>query len=148
MSNDADNEYFSDGISEELINALSKIDGLHVTCRTSSFSFKGRNLDVREIGKALNVSRLLEGSIRKSGNRVRITAELVNTADGYQLWSETFDRHLDDIFELQDEIAGIIANRMREQMEGRSVETPEPSQNMDAYHLYLKGLFFSIRNAS
>jgi len=142
MSNDADNEYFSDGIAEELINALSKIDGLQLTCRTSSFSFKGKNQDVREIGKALNVSKVLEGSVRKAGNRVRITVELVNTADGYQLWSETFDRHLDDIFELQDEIAGIIANRMREQLVNKTADTPEPSQNMEAYQLYLKGLFF------
>jgi TolB-like protein/class 3 adenylate cyclase/Tfp pilus assembly protein PilF len=142
MSNDTDNEYFSDGIAEELINTLSKIDGLQLTCRTSSFSFKGKNQDVREIGKALNVSRVLEGSVRKSGSRVRITAELVNTADGYQLWSETFDRNLDDIFELQDEIAGIIANRMREQLVNKTAEAPEPSQNIDAYQLYLKGLFF------
>ncbi|HET9823817.1 MAG TPA: adenylate/guanylate cyclase domain-containing protein, partial [Chitinophagaceae bacterium] len=142
MSNDADNEYFSDGIAEELINTLSKIDGLQLTCRTSSFSFKGKNQDVREIGKALNVSRVLEGSVRKSGSRVRITAELVNTADGYHLWSETFDRNLDDIFELQDEIAGIIANRMREQLVNKTAEAPEPSQNIEAYQLYLKGLFF------
>jgi TolB-like protein/class 3 adenylate cyclase/Tfp pilus assembly protein PilF len=142
MSNDADNEYFSDGIAEELINTLSKIDGLKLTCRTSSFSFKGKNQDIREIGRALNVSKVLEGSVRKAGNHVRITAELVNTADGYQLWSETFDRNLNDIFELQDEIAGIIANRMREQLVNKPVETSEPSQNIEAYQLYLKGLFF------
>ena len=142
MSNDAENEYFSDGIAEELINTLSKIDGLQLTCRTSSFSFKGKNQDVREIGRALNVNKILEGSVRKSGSRVRITAELVNTADGYQLWSETFDRNLDDIFELQDEIAGIIANRMREQLVNKTVEAPETSQNIEAYQLYLKGLFF------
>src|ERR1051326_3764904 len=142
MSNDADNEYFSDGIAEELINTLSKIEGLQVICRTSAFSFKGKSQDVREIGKALNVNKVLEGSVRKAGNRVRINAELVNTADGYQLWSETFDRNLNDIFELQDEIAGIIANRMRTQMVSKSVETPEPSQNIDAYQLYLKGLFY------
>src|SRR5213078_3722615 len=142
MSNDADNEYFSDGIAEELINTLSKIDGLQLTCRTSAFSFKGKSQDVREIGKALNVNKVLEGSVRKAGNRVRINAELVNTADGYQLWSETFDRNLNDIFELQDEIAGIIANRMRTQLVNKTVDTPEPSQNMEAYQLYLKGLFF------
>ena len=142
MSNDSDNEYFSDGIAEELINTLSKIEGLQLTCRTSSFSFKGKNQDVREIGKALNVGKVLEGSVRKAGNRVRITAELVNTADGYQLWSETFDRDLNDIFELQDEIAGIICNRMRQHMVSKITETPEPSQNIEAYQLYLKGLFF------
>jgi TolB-like protein/Tfp pilus assembly protein PilF len=142
ISNDPENEYFSDGIAEELINTLSKIDGLQVMCRTSSFSFKGKSQDVREIGKALNVNKVLEGSVRKAGNRVRINAELVNTADGYQLWSETFDRNLDDIFEVQDEIAGIIANRMRQQLVSKKTDTSEPSQNIEAYQLYLKGLFF------
>jgi TolB-like protein len=142
MSNDADNEYFSDGIAEELINALAKIDGLQLTCRTSSFSFKGKSQDVREIGKALNVSKVLAGSVRKSGNRVRINAELVNTADGYQIWSETFNRDLDDIFELQDEIAGIIANRMREQMVSKTTEVSDVSHNIEAYEFYLKGLFY------
>lgn len=142
MSNDADNEYFSDGIAEELTNSLAKIDGLQLTCRTSAFSFKGKNQDVREIGKVLNVSKVLAGTVRKSGNRVRINAELVSTADGYQLWSETFDRNLNDIFELQDEIAGIIANRMREQLVSKAAESSEPSQNIAAYELYLKGLFF------
>lgn len=142
MSNDPENEYFSDGIAEELINTLTKIEGLQVMCRTSSFCFKGKSQDVREIGKALNVGKVLEGSVRKAGNRVRINAELVNTADGYQLWSETFDRNLDDIFELQDEIAGIIANRMREQLVSKTIETTEPSHNIEAYQLYLKGLFF------
>jgi adenylate cyclase len=141
MSNDANNEYFSDGIAEELINALAKIDGLQLTCRTSAFSFKGKNQDVREIGRALNVSKVLAGSVRKSGSRVRINAELVSTVDGYQLWSETFDRNLNDIFELQDEIAGIIANRMREQLVTKTTELSEPSQNVAAYELYLKGLF-------
>ncbi|HMF73476.1 MAG TPA: adenylate/guanylate cyclase domain-containing protein, partial [Flavitalea sp.] len=142
MSNDADNEYFSDGIAEELINSLAKIDGLQLTCRTSSFSFKGKNQDVREIGKALNVSKVLAGSVRKSGTRVRINAELVNTADGYQLWSETFNRDLNDIFELQDEIAGIIANRMREQLVSKTTEVSDVSHNVEAYEFYLKGLFF------
>jgi TolB-like protein/class 3 adenylate cyclase/Tfp pilus assembly protein PilF len=142
MSNDPDNEYFSDGIAEELINALSKIDGLQLTCRTSAFSFKGKNLDVREIGNALNVSKVLAGSVRKVGNRVRISAELVNSADGYQLWSETFDRNLNDIFEVQDEIAATIANRMREQLVSKTIESSEPSQNIEAYQFYLKGLFF------
>ena len=142
MSNDAENEYFSDGITEELMNVLSKIDGIQLTCRTSCFSFKGKNQDVREIGRALNVSKVLEGSVRKSGNRVRITAELVNTADGYQIWSETFDRKLDDIFEVQDEIATTICNRMREQMANKPEDTTEPTQNIEAYQLYLKGLFY------
>ena len=142
MSNDPDNEYFSDGIAEELINVLSKIGGIQLTCRTSSFSFKGRSQDVREIGRALNVDKVLEGSVRKAGNRVRITAELVNAADGYQIWSETFDRKLDDIFEVQDEIATTICNRMREQMANKPEDTTDPTQNIEAYESYLKGLFY------
>jgi adenylate cyclase len=142
VSNDPDNEYFSDGITEELINALCKIEGLQVTCRTSAFSFKGKSLDVRRIGKTLNVSKVLEGSVRKASNRLRISAQLVNTADGYQLWAETFDRDINDIFGVQDEIAGIISNQMRKQMVSKVAETPEPSQNIEAYQIYLKGLFF------
>ena len=98
MSADPENEYFSDGITEELLNTLSKIEGLQVTARTSSFAFKNRNIDVREIGTQLEVKTVLEGSVRKAGNKVRITAQLINTADGYHLWSETYDRQLDDIF--------------------------------------------------
>jgi len=145
MSNDAGNEYFSDGIAEELINTLAKTEGLQVTCRTSSFCFKGKQQDVRDIGKALNVSRILAGSVRKSGNKVRINAELVNTADGYQIWSETFNRDLNDILEVQEEIAGIIANRMREQLQTKTTEQQAPSQNAAAYELYLKALFFFNR---
>ncbi|HYV92603.1 MAG TPA: adenylate/guanylate cyclase domain-containing protein [Chitinophagales bacterium] len=142
MSNDPDNEYFSDGIAEELINALTKIDGLQVTSRTSSFTFKGKNQDVREIGRTLDVGKVLEGSVRKAGNRVRITAQLINAADGYHLWSETFDRNLDDIFQVQDEISGIIANKLREQFSARQEAAEEPVSNMEAYQLYLKGLFY------
>ncbi|MEO8415947.1 MAG: adenylate/guanylate cyclase domain-containing protein, partial [Ginsengibacter sp.] len=102
ISTDPENEYFSDGITEELLNALTKIDGLQVTSRTSAFAFKGKNTDIREIGIQLNVDRILEGSVRKAGNRVRITAQLVNAADGYHIWSENYDRDLTDIFKVQD----------------------------------------------
>ena len=114
MSADPENEYFSDGITEELLNALTKVEGLQVTSRTSVFAFKGKNDDVRDIAIKLNVDKILEGSVRKSGNRVRITAQLINAADGYHLWSENYDRDLTDIFEVQDEISGIIANKLRE----------------------------------
>ena len=114
MSADPENEYFSDGITEELLNALTKVDGLQVTSRTSVFAFKGKNDDIRDIAIKLNVDKILEGSVRKSGNRVRITAQLINAADGYHLWSENYDRNLTDIFEVQDEISGIIANKLRE----------------------------------
>ncbi|WP_153796610.1 adenylate/guanylate cyclase domain-containing protein [Foetidibacter luteolus] len=145
MSADPENEFFSDGITEELLNALTRIDGLQVTSRTSSFAFKGRNEDIRDIAIQLNVDKVLEGSVRKAGNRVRITAQLINAADGYHIWSENYDRNLTDIFEVQDEISGIIANRLRENL----TAAPQPAnkakttvKNMDAYTFYLKGLHF------
>ena len=145
MSADVDNEYFSDGITEELLNALTKVDGLQVTSRTSAFAFKGKNTDIREIGIQLNVDRILEGSVRKAGNRVRITAQLINAADGYHIWSENYDRDLTDIFYVQDEISSIIANKLRENLtESAHEETlvKAPTQSLEAYNLFLKGLHF------
>jgi len=145
MSADPDNEYFSDGITEELLNALTKVDGLQVTSRTSVFAFKGKQADIRDIAITLNVDKVLEGSVRKSGNRVRITAQLINAADGYHLWSETYDRNLNDIFEVQDEISGIIANRLRENISAPRHSVPlvkSPTQNIEAYTHYLRGLHF------
>ena len=113
MSADPENEYFSDGITEELLNALTKVNGLQVISRTSVFAFKGKNEDIRDIATQLNVDKVLEGSVRKSGNRVRITAQLINAADGYHIWSENYDRDLTDIFVVQDEISGIIANTFK-----------------------------------
>ena len=143
MSSDPDNEYFSDGITEELLNSLTKVDGLQVTSRTSVFAFKGKNDDIRDIAVKLNVDKILEGSVRKLGQRVRITAQLINAADGYHLWSENYDRDLNDIFEVQDEISGIIANRLKENLapaEHAKQKTPEI--NINAYTSYLKGLHF------
>jgi len=145
MSTDPENEYFSDGITEELLNALTKVDGLQVTSRTSSFAFKGKNTDIREIGIQLHVDRILEGSVRKAGNRVRITAQLINATDGYHIWSENYDRNLTDIFEVQDEISGIIANKCRENLTVHAQEETlikVPTQNLEAYTLFLKGLHF------
>ena len=145
MSADPENEYFSDGITEELLNALTKVDGLQVTSRTSAFAFKGKNTDIREIGIQLNVDRILEGSVRKAGNRVRITAQLINAADGYHIWSENYDRDLTDIFEVQDEISSIIANKLRENLTAKEHEetlVKVPTQNLEAYTLFLKGLHF------
>jgi adenylate cyclase len=145
MSADPENEYFSDGITEELLNAITKVNGLQVTSRTSSFAFKGKNADIRDIGIQLNVDRILEGSVRKSGNRVRITAQLVNTSDGYHIWSENYDRNLTDIFDVQDEISSIIANKLRENLTEREQEerlVKVPTHNIDAYTLFLKGLHF------
>ena len=145
MSADPENEYFSDGITEELLNVLTKVDGLQVTSRTSAFAFKGKNIDVRDIGIQLHVDKILEGSVRRSGNRVRITAQLVNAADGYHIWSENYDRNLTDIFEVQDEISSIIVNKLRENLAARKHEeklVKVPTQNIEAYTLFLKGLHF------
>lgn len=146
MSPDPDNEYFSDGITEELLNVLTQVDGLHVTARTSSFAFKGRQEDIRQIGHKLGVKTILEGSVRKAGDRVRITAQLISVADGYHLWSETYDRQLDDIFQVQDEIALKISNRLREKLTlvaGKDTLIKVPTQNIEAYNLYLKGQFYA-----
>jgi adenylate cyclase len=144
MSSDPDNEYFSDGITEELLNTLTKIENVQVTSRTSVFAFKGRHADIRDIGVQLNVDKILEGSVRKSGNRLRITAQLINAADGYHIWSENYDRDLTDIFQIQDEISGIIANRLRENLSERErrYQSKSPVQNIEAYTHYLKGLHF------
>ncbi len=145
MSADPENEYFSDGITEELLNALTKVDGLQITSRTSSFAFKGKNTDIREIGIQLNVDRILEGSVRKAGNRVRITAQLINASDGYHIWSEIYNRDLTDIFQVQDEISSIIANKLRENLTDKEHEeslVKVPTQNIEAYSLFLKGLHF------
>ncbi len=144
MSSDPENEYFSDGIAEEILNVVSKVENLKVTARTSSFSYKGRNEDIRQIGKELGVAAVLEGSVRKSGQRVRITAQLISTEDGYHLFSETYDRTLDDIFAIQDEIALKITDQLKERLgiESKKKHLVEaPTLNMDAYNAYLRGLF-------
>ena len=145
LSGDLENEYFSDGITEELLNSLTKVEGLLVTSRTSAFAFKGKLDDVREIAVKLNVDKILGGSVRKAANRVRITAQLINAADGYNVWSENYDRDLTDIFQVQDEISNIIANRLRENLSlaAKSEHLVKPStKNINAYTLYLKGLHY------
>ena len=144
MSADPENEFFSDGISEELINALTRVEGLQVTARTSSFAFKGKNKDVRKIGRDLGVSAVLEGSVRKAGNRVRITAQLVDTRDGYHIFSKVYDRVLEDIFKTQDEISFEIANELRATLPGNGQQPSlvvAPTDNAEAYDSYLKGLY-------
>ena len=141
MSPDKDQEYFSDGISEELLNQLTKLHGLHVAGRTSSFYFKGKNEDFHVIGEKLKVAHILEGSIRKAGNRVRITAQLIKVADGYHLWSETFDRELDDIFAIQEDIAKAVTKALALTLNVADVDlSPGGTQNFDAYDQYLNGL--------
>ncbi|HET7778575.1 MAG TPA: tetratricopeptide repeat protein, partial [Rudaea sp.] len=136
MSEDKANEFFSDGISEELLNLLAKIPALHVAARTSSFSFKGKDVPIPEIAKTLLVAHVLEGSVRKSGDQVRITAQLIRAADGYHVWSETFDRKLDDIFKIQDEISAKVVEQLKVSLLGAApkARTTDPR----AYALYLQ----------
>ena len=143
MSSDPDNEFLADGITEEIINALAQIEDLRVVARTSAFSFKGKHVDLRTVGERLNVTTVLEGSVRKSGNRLRIMAQLINVADGYHIWSERCDRELQDIFEVQDEIAKTIVDRLKVTL---GAERQKPlvragTRNLEAYQLYLKGRF-------
>ena len=144
MSADPENEYFTDGMSEDIINALSKIKDFRVAARTSSFSFKGQNVDVREIGRKLNVESILEGSVRKAGNRLRITAQLIKAKDGYHLWSEQYDRVGSDVFDIQDEITLAIVDALKIELlagENQAV-TKRYTDNVEAYHLYLKGRYY------
>jgi serine/threonine-protein kinase len=142
MSADPENEYFSDGMTEEIINAMAKVPGMQVASRTSSFAFKGKHTDVREIGEKLGVTSVLEGSVRKVGNRIRITAQLVNVENGYHLWSETYDRQLEDVFAIQDEISRAIAEALKLRLGSDAGQLVVPSANLEAYNLYLKGRFF------
>ncbi len=141
MSADADNEYFTDGMAEEIINALTKIQSLRVASRTSSFAFKGRNEDIGDIGHKLKVSTVLEGSVRKMGNRLRITAQLVNVADGYHLWSERYDRELEDVFAIQDDISQAIVKALRVILTEGEKKAIEKGRvvNVQAYDFYLRG---------
>jgi TolB-like protein/predicted Ser/Thr protein kinase len=140
MSADPENEFFADGITEEIINALTQLEGLRVAARTSAFTFKGKHVDLRIVGERLNVNTVLEGSVRKAGNRVRIMAQLINVADGYHLWSERYDRELKDIFEVQDDIAKAIANRLKVALAAGQQPSVKPgTSNLEAYQLYLKG---------
>lgn len=143
MSSDPEQEYFSDGISEEIINMLAQVPGLKVAARTSSFSFKGKNQDLRFIGEQLNVNYILEGSVRKGGNKIRITAQLIKASDGYHLYSEKFDRELDDIFEVQDEIALAILNAIKIRLIESDKEDilKRYTNNTEAYQLYLQGRY-------
>ena len=142
MSDDPQNEYFTDGMAEEIINALSKIQALRVASRTSAFAFKGKNEDIGEIGKKLKVSTVLEGSVRKMGSKLRITAQLVNVADGYHLWSERYDREMEDVFAIQDDISQAIVKALRvilSEGEKKQIEK-QRAVNIEAYDYYLRGM--------
>ena len=144
MSDDKEQEYFSDGMSEELLNLLSKVPDLKVISRTSSFSFKGKNQDVRAIGDALGAANILEGSVRKSGNMIRITAQLIETKNGTHLWSETFDREIKDVFTIQDEISRMIVSNLKIKLldEHANRLTKRNTENPDAFEDYLKGRYY------
>lgn len=141
LSTDPEDEFFADGITEEIINALAQIEQLHVVARSSAFSFKGKHIDPRIVGEQLSVRTVLEGSIRQSGNRLRITVQLVNAADGYHLWSERYDREMKDIFDIQDEIARSITDRLKVTLErgGHEPLVKPRTQNLEAYLFYLRG---------
>jgi TolB-like protein len=144
LSQEKDQEYFSDGLAEELLNSLVKVQGLHVAARTSSFQFKGKNEDLRGIGKKLNVATVLEGSVRKQGQRARISAQLIQVSDGFHLWSETYDRDLTDIFAVQEEIAQSVAGSLRVTLLGEKLPSPRAT-NFEAYNAYLQGKYFYAR---
>jgi serine/threonine-protein kinase len=141
MSADPENEYFCDGIAEDLIGALTKIGRLRVAARTSAFSFKGKNADLKDVGRTLRVGTVLEGSVRKAGNRLRVTAQLVDVAGGYQLWSERYDRQLEDVFEIQDEISLAIVTALKVHLLGdeKAALVKRHTENVDAFQLYLRG---------
>jgi adenylate cyclase len=143
MSSDPENEYLSDGLTEDLIMAFSRLKGLRVPARTSSFVFKGRNEDIRRIGEQLNVNTVLEGSVRKSGNQLRITAQLINAADGDHLWSQTFDRKMQEVFAIQDEITREIVDALELQLVGAGDQsvTKHGTYNTEAYQLYLQARY-------
>jgi TolB-like protein/Tfp pilus assembly protein PilF len=147
MSSDPEQEFFSDGISEEILNVLVRIDDLRVPSRTSSFAFKGLNTDIKEIARQLDVGHILEGSVRKAGNRVRVTAQLIDVSTDTHLWSETFDRELEDIFAIQDEIAGHIVDAMKLVLgpDDGQQGTPKHTADLGAYEAYLRGRYLFLQ---
>ena len=143
MSPDPEQEYFCEGMAEEIINALTKIEGLRVAARMSAFQFKRGLQDARQVGDALKVNMLLEGSVRVAGNRLRVTAQLIKVEDGYHIWSERYDRDLEDVFAIQDEIAANIVNALRLKLSRQDLaRTKRPTDSLEAYHLYLRGKHF------
>jgi len=147
MSGDPEKEYFSDGITEELINTLARIEGLRVISRTSAFFFKEKNLDIKTIGERLKVDSVLEGSVRIKGNKLRIAAQLVKVADDSHLWAETYDREMRDLFAIQEEISQAIVDKLKPRLLGKGDRplAKRYTENIEAYNLYLKGRFFETK---
>jgi serine/threonine-protein kinase len=139
MSRDADDEYFSDGLAEEIMNTLAHLPGLKVTARTSAFAFRGKEQDITKIAEALHVRTILEGSVRRSGRRIRVTAQLINAEDGYHLWSERYDREMADVFAMQDEIAAAIAKALEVKLVGTHAARRAHQPNLEAYEVFLRG---------
>jgi serine/threonine protein kinase/tetratricopeptide (TPR) repeat protein len=141
VSADPENEYFSDGLAEELIGTLAKVDGLRVAARTSAFRFRGKDIDIRDVGKQLGVRTVLEGSVRKAGTQLRVSVQLLSAEDGYHIWSERYDRNLLDVFAIQEEIAGMVVSQLRVKLGlGEAIKTA--AADVEAYNLYLKGRYF------
>ena len=143
LTGNADNDYLADGIAEEILNALARLRTLHVSARSSSFAFRGPSVDLRSVGERLGVRAVLEGSVRRSGNRFRVTVQLVDVASGFQLWSERYDREVDDVFDIEENIAGAVVETLKVTLlKGREhALAPRPTSNLEAYKLYLKGRF-------
>ena len=147
MSADPEQEYFCDGLTEELIDALARLDGLRVVARTSAFQFGGKGHDLREVGEKIQVKTMLEGSVRKVGNRLRMNAQLINVEDGYHLWSERYDREMEDVFAVQDEIARAVVDKLKVKLLGRS-DAPlvqRPTDNLEAYNWHLQGRYYRMK---
>lgn len=145
LSADKENEYFSDGLAEDIIDALTQVAGLRVMARTSAFAFRGKEQDVREIGARLNVESILEGSVRKAGNRIRVTAQLVKVSDSYHLWSQRYDREMTDVFAIQDEISQAIVEKLRVRLAGDRPLVKRHTENVEAYNLFLRGRHCVLR---
>ena len=141
MSPEPEQDYFCDGISEEIINSLTRVSGLNVIARTSAFQFKGVSIDIREVGQRLGADLVIEGSVRKAGEQLRITAQAIQTESGHHLWSETFRRELKDIFAIQEEIAQSVADLLRLHMPAVQVAVRPSARNLDAYTRYLRARF-------
>jgi serine/threonine-protein kinase len=145
MSRDPENEYFSDGLAEDIIDALTQVPGLRVMARTSAFAFRGKEVDVREIGARLNVAHILEGSVRRAGNRIRVTAQLIKASDGYHLWSQRFDREMTDVFAIQDEISQAIVEKLRLRLAADRPLVKRYTENLAAYDLCLKARYHLLK---
>ena len=142
MSRDPDDEYFSDGLAEEILNILTHVPGLKVVARTSSFAFRGKEQDIRRIAEALGVKTILEGSVRRAGNRIRVTAQLINAADGYHIWSQRYDREMTDLFAVQDEIAAAIVAALQVKLSPQASARPRYTPSLPAYEALLRARYF------